>query len=161
MQFIERNEIEEWCREHGIVLSKDSKPMPDVTLMHQSCIVYANGQRSGQESNIALRCVRALGPWQECLLYVTLWGIWGSGEDWPKYYAARGKRGERRSIEKAPGHLFGAEEGEDMIEFLTLVLENAWDAHLLPVPKAKTKTVRLTISHDEWVEARSSEAVSL
>jgi hypothetical protein len=161
MKFIESNEVAEWCGEHGIALSEDSKPLPEATLIHNSRIVYANGKRSGQEPNIASRCVRALGSWEECLLCVTEWGIWGSGEDWPKYYAARGKRGERRSLEKAPGHLFGSAEGEELTEFLTLVFENAWDAYLLPVPKENTKIVRLKISHDEWVEAQSSEAVSL
>ncbi|NNN07142.1 MAG: hypothetical protein HKL90_14710 [Elusimicrobia bacterium] len=161
MQFIESNEIAAWCKEHGIALSKDYQPLPDAALIHQSRVVYANGKRSGQESKIALRCVRALGDWQECLLLVTGWGIWGSGEDWPTYYAARGKRGERRSIEQAPGHLFGENDGEELSEFLTLVLENGWDAYLLEVPKEKAKMVRLQVSHDEWVEARSSEAISL
>jgi len=55
----------------------------------------------------------------------------------------------------------GREGGEELTEFLTLVFENAWDAYLLPVPKENTKIVRLKISHDEWVEAQSSEAVSL
>jgi hypothetical protein len=159
MNFLEANEIEEWCRVHGISLSKDSEPLPDNSLKHKSRIAYANGKRSGQESNIASRAVRTLGSWEECLLCVTDWGVWGSGEDWPKYYAARGRQGERRSLEKAPGHLFGPTDETELAEFLTLVLENAWDAYLLPVQKGKT--VRLLISHDEWIEAYSSEAVSL
>jgi len=63
---------------------------------------------------------------------------------------ARG--GERRSLDKAPGHLFDGDEKEAFVRFLAQVMENAWDADVLLVPRIK----RIHVSHDEWLELRST-----
>src|SRR2546429_5133723 len=78
-----------------------------------SAAPYARGQRSAIESSVARECVRALGRWDECLLWVRTWGVWGSSENWPAYYALRGARGQRRALEKAPGHLLERVDKED------------------------------------------------
>src|SRR5213076_1176077 len=49
----------------------------------------------------------------------------------------RGARGERRALEKAPGHLFERVDQEDCLRFLAQVMENAWDADVIVVPKIK------------------------
>lgn len=152
MRFIEGIEIEEWCRERGIALSEAAALLDDPTLLHRKRAAYARGRRSTMEPAIARECVRALGRWDECLLWVREWGIWGSSENWPAYYALRGARGERRALEKAPGHVFGAGEQEECVRFVAQVVENAWDSELLIVPKIK----RIHISHDEWVELQST-----
>jgi hypothetical protein len=100
-------------------------------------------------------CVRSLRSWDECLLWVTSWGIWPSSENWPAYYQARGAEGERRSLEVAPGHLFAAVEAELLKGFLRLVLENAWDAHVLPAREGRRNGTYAFACHDEWVEIRA------
>ena len=152
MRFIEINEIWEWCRDRGIALTEDGALLDDPTLTHHKRAMYAKGRRSGQESTVAAECLRALGRWDECLLWVRGWGVWGSGEDWPAYYGLRGAQDEHRSLDKAPGHLFGTGDQDLFVVFLTQVMENAWDADVLVVPKIK----RIHVSHDEWLELRSA-----
>ena len=115
-------------------------------------MVYAEGERSGREPAVAAAAVRALGAWNECLVWVTEWGVWASGEDWPRFYAWRGAHGERRSLEVAPGHLFSAREAAEMEDLLTPVLENAWDATVLPALAGAPTDRRVVTSHDEWIE---------
>ena len=155
MLFLEDVEIKEWRADHGVGLGDDGFPTLDHALIYEVRVAYARGARSGRERGVAEDCVQILGSWEECLLWVTQWGIWGSGEDWPTYYAARGRRGERRSLGKAPGHLFESAETADLAEFLTLVMENAWDAYLLPAYQGAVDRLRILVSHDELVEVRS------
>jgi hypothetical protein len=152
VRFIEINEIEEWCRERGVGLAPDGALLPDPTLSHSNRASYAEGRKSGREAGVAMACARALGRWDEALLWIRGWGVWGSGENWPAYYGLRGAQHERRSLEKAPGHLFEADERELFIRFLAEVMENAWDTDVLIVPKIK----RIQVSHDEWVELQST-----
>ncbi len=41
---------------------------------------------------------------------------------------------------------------EMFVTFLTQVMENAWDADIIVVPKIR----RIHVSHDEWVELWSA-----
>ena len=160
MRFIEECEVEEWCSERGVALQPgEYRVAADPRLPHQSRRTYASGGRSGREADVAADAVSALGDWDECVLWVTLVGIWASGEDWPAYYALRGAEGERRSLEKAPGHWFGADERPKLRQFLTAVLENGWNAAVIPGRQGETTDVRLSISHDEWIALQSREPV--
>lgn len=161
MRFFEINEIWAWCAERGIALERETRPAADPRLSHVARIIYADGDRSGREPAVAAVCVEALPPWDECLLWVTLVGVWSSTEDWPTYYAMRGVQGERRSLDIAPGHWFGAGEREQLVAFLTRVLENGWDAYVLPSWRRGRTTARLRVSHDEWVELQSDTPVEL
>jgi hypothetical protein len=150
-------EIEEWCGEHAVPLGGSSRAVP--AYPYTARITYSDGRKSGREAGVAQQCAQALGTWDECLLWVVEWGVWASGEDWPKFYAARGRRGARISLEAAPGHLFAADEAADLVEFMTLVMENAWDAQVLPVAGGVSTGVRAYISHDEWVALHGEKPV--
>src|SRR5437899_7473077 len=156
MRFIETNEIEQWCADHGVPLAADATLPDDPALVHKKRATYARGGRSGREWAVAAACVQALGRWDDCLLWVRSWGIWPSGEDWPAYYALRGAQGELRSLQKAPGHLFTGAEQELLATLLTHVMQNGWDADVLPVSSTPTATRRVHVSHDEWLEVRST-----
>jgi hypothetical protein len=152
-----------WCRERGVLLTDDADahgligPADDPTLEHRVRLQYAGGARSGQEGAFAAAGVRALRSWDECLVWITGWGIWPSGEDWPQFYAWRGQHGERRSLDAAPGHRFLADEARELEILLQLVLENAWDATAVPASNRAAMDQRVVISHDEWIELRSRE----
>jgi hypothetical protein len=139
-----------------VALADDGALPDDPHLVHAKRATYARGHRSGREWAVAAACVQALGRWDECLLWVRGWGVWPSSEDWPAYYALRGARGERRSLEKAPGHLFTPAEQELLATFLTQVMQNGWDAEVLPVGSKPPATKRVHVSHDEWLEIRST-----
>jgi hypothetical protein len=157
MRFLEIVEIEFWCNERGIALADgEARLAPDPRLCHRSRVLYATGGRSGREPEVAEAAIQALGQWDECLLWITLVGVWSSGEDWPAYYALRGTEGERRSLGTAPGHLFAADEQSKLTRFLTAAMENGWDAWALPARGGWPTEVRLRVSHDEWVELQAS-----
>ena len=160
MRFLEIKEIWDWCGERGIVLEDDARPADDPSLGHRGRSLYATGELSGREAQVAADCVRALGAWDECLLWITLVGVWPSGEDWPAFYAWRGSRGEKRSVDVAPACLFTMDEKDLLLALLTITFENAWDAYLLPASGGVALPVRARVSHDEWVEVHGKDPVS-
>lgn len=155
MQFLEPGGIRDWCLDRGFHLDASG----ELTAEPRSSVLAARGygqqtDPQGQESETAAWCIDALQEWDECLLWVTQWGVWPSSENWPAYYQARGAQGERRSLEVAPGHLFAASETGLLKHFVRLVLENAWDAHVLASRDGKRIGTQVVVSHDEWVEIR-------
>jgi hypothetical protein len=152
MQFLEPDQIEEWCADHGI---------PEDAAHASSIMSRLFGQAAeprGQEREVAIAAIRELGNWDECLLWVKEWGIWPSSEDWPKYYAERAKHSERRSLDKAPGHLFARSEEAALESFLQLVLENAWETECFPVSRGRFTGRSISASHDEYLEVLAHSA---
>jgi hypothetical protein len=153
VQFLELNQIGDWCREHGTAVDAEWRLEPDAALPDVASIVWdPNG--GADHVPVLDACLRALGDWDECLLWITVWGIWGSSEDWPRYYAARGGHGEKRNLGTAPGHLCRTGEGPSLKEFLAMALQYGWDAHVLPSRAGRIER-RLNLSHDGWVELRA------
>jgi hypothetical protein len=149
--FLEPVEISDWCRTHGVSLAADDKPSTP-SPSSAGVVVFGTGRRLSHASatEIAHRHIDALGAWDEALLWITEWDVWPSSVDWPEYYAARGKRGEQRSLHIAPGHLFIRGEQSDVEQFLTMVIRNGWDAHLIASLGGRV-TKRIFASHDEWI----------
>jgi hypothetical protein len=153
VEFLEGNQIRAWVEAHGLASGEGREPrLPELPVVYHGH--YARGRRSGEEAGAAEDLVTRLGEWDECLVVITLWNVWPSSEDWPAFYAWRGTRGERRSLNVAPGHLFAGNEGVVLTELLTLVMENAWDADVLPTSHGRATTLHGKISHDEWYEIR-------
>lgn len=160
MRFVEINEIWEWCANAGVELIDRGRPAEDRRLVQKARWLYADGDRSGREPGLAQTAVAQLDAWSEALLWVTQTGVWPSGEDWPAYYAMRGRLGERRSLDVAPGHLFQANESALLIQFLTATMENGWDAFVLAARGNQPTETRVQVSHDEWIELQSTKPVS-
>src|SRR5438477_8829874 len=109
MEFLEQNQICEWAERHGLHCG----PRHTVELPHlpsSGPCEYARGRRSGRERAAADDLIGQLGSWDECIVQITLWSVWRSSEDWPRFYNWRGSLGERRSLDTAPGHRFGRAE---------------------------------------------------
>lgn len=165
MQILEYPFIWEWCREHGAELDEPDLASPrlrdDPALVHRSRLVFAPDGPLGYEPAVASAILDALGGWTECLLWVTRWGVWASSEDWPRYYAFRARHGQRLSIDDAPGHLATSTAAADLSELLLLVLDQGWDAMLLPAHDGRVLPLRIRISHDGWVDVHAAEPVEL
>jgi hypothetical protein len=166
MHVLDHTFVWDWCRQHGVALlggnAMPSEPIrlaDDSTLTHRERRIYAEGEKSGRERAVAAAAVRALGPWDECLVWITEVGVWASSEDWPRFYTWRGTHGEKRSVEAAPGHVFQAGEMEDLEELLTQILESGWDATVIPATGGMVLRRRIVTSHDEWIDVRSAEPV--
>lgn len=97
---------------------------------------------------------RALQPREQCLLWVTDWGIWRSSENLHLYYQLRQSYGDHRLLDEAPGHLFLDYESADLVTFLEVGLLSGWDMHLIPF----VGYARAFVSHDEYVDFAADEA---
>ena len=160
MEFLELNQICEWAEQHGLKCGESfALQLPELPSSGRQ--MYAAGRRTGRESAIADDLVKQLGTWEECLLRITLWGVWRSSEDWPRFYAWRGSMGERRSLRTAPGHRFDRDEIPLLAALITLVMENAWDADVLCSIGSRADLSRAAISHDEWYEVFGADSRSL
>jgi len=95
-----------------------------------------------------------LQPFDECLLWVTQWGVWPSSENYHLFYRLRESYREHRSLPNAPGHLFLKHETADLTSFLELALLCGWDFYLLPAPTYAA----VFVSHDEFVVINTDAA---
>ncbi|HEU4882580.1 MAG TPA: hypothetical protein VFT45_10055 [Longimicrobium sp.] len=165
MQILEYPFIWEWCRTHDAELDDPDDAAPrlrdDPALLHHSRLVFAPRGRSGHEPAVAAAIMDALGGWTECLLWITGWGVWPSSEDWPRYYALRARHGQRLSIDVAPGHLVTPADAGEFSELLLQVLEQGWDAVVLPARDGRVLPLRVAVSHDGWVDVHASQPVEL
>jgi hypothetical protein len=160
MQFLHINEAAEWCREHRMQTGERFELLSDPRLTHASRLVHSPNGPPEDAAGVTEACLGALGRWDECLLWITDWDTWEDHEDWPAFYAARSARGERQSLAAKPGHLFAATEMDALRLFLGLVIQNSWDAHLLPV-HGEVGDRRLRFSHDGWVEVMAVTPVDI
>ncbi len=154
MEFLEHNEICQWAEERGLRRYGNGFAFHLPELDPHPSKLYAQGRRSGLEGDAARDLIAGLGTWDECLVRITLWGVWPSGEDWPEFYGWRGSLGERRSVDVAPGHRFDYGDGEGPLlqQLLELVMKNAWDADILCSRGGRADQVGAKICHDEWYQ---------
>ena len=164
MEFLDHTLVWDWCREHGYALVEPEGPVAprladDASLTHCELVVHKAATDARAAAALATRVLEALGPWDECLAWATEWDVWSDIEDWPRYYAWRGRFGERRSLGAAPGHRFVEGEGAALGELLVHALECGWDLTLLPATAGRPTGRQVRTSHDEWVELQSREPV--
>ena len=151
MRILDDCQVCQWAEERRLRCGTDSAvQLPQLESRDRKA--YADGRRSGREAEAARDLIESLGEWDECLVRITSWGVWPSGEDWPEFYAWRGSLGERRSLDMARGHLFDASEIQLLTDLAALIMKNAWDADVLPSRNGTADGLRGKISHDEWYE---------
>jgi hypothetical protein len=95
-------------------------------------------------------------PFDECLLWITQWGVWPSSENLHLFYRVRGSYGEHRQLADAPGHLFLKHEMVELTTFIELALLCGWDFYLLPAPAYAA----VFVSHDEFIEFQTNDSDS-
>jgi len=101
---------------------------------------------------LAQEAVRALGPFDECLIWVTQTGIWPSNENWHLYYKLRSSYGDPHLLDERPAARALRYEEPDIISFVQLAMLFGWDMYLV----TSHDYGRVFISHDGWY--RLSEA---
>jgi hypothetical protein len=95
------------------------------------------------------RCIEsALTPREECLLWVTDWGIFPSNENLHAYYRFRQSYGDLRLLREAPGHLCLEFERPEVVTLIHHCILFGWDVHLIP----SVGFGRAFVCHDEWAE---------
>ena len=146
MQFLTALECKTWCQERQIKL--DDRGYPARGLNDKTSFRCAFPKSFTQFLWFAQFIEKTLQPRDNCLLWITEWGIWRSSENLHLYYKLRQAYGDNRLLEKAPGHIFQKFESSDLTTFLELSMLFGWGGYLLPTEGYS----RGFISHDEWAE---------
>jgi hypothetical protein len=97
----------------GRGLKLDAAENPVIDGRAHSVVTPFSGTNSSKLLWLSDVLASKLEPFDECLLWVTLWGVWNSSENWHLFYRLRETYGERRPLWDAPGHLFLKHERAD------------------------------------------------
>ena len=146
MRCLTKRESQGWCAERGFRLTNEGEPIIDKRA--HGVTVSLSAISWSRLTYLSRFIASYLEPFDECLLWVTLWGVWNSSENLHLYYRVRESHGERRQLEDAPGHLFLKHESVDLATFIQMALLFGWDFYLLPRPTYHSAFV----SHDEFVK---------
>jgi hypothetical protein len=146
MWYLTKEESQAWCEEHALSVNRAAHPI--INNRAHSITTSISAISWTRLTGLSGFIASYLEPFDECLLWVTLSGVWGSSENLHLYYRVRESYGDRRQLAAAPGHLFAKHEGADLATFIQLALIFGWDFYLLTFPAYHTAFV----SHDEFIE---------
>ena len=149
MQFITDEEAREWYQRYAAV-DEDRKPIVGTT--GASIRIEFSKRVDTNYYWLAKQLVTVVQPFERCLLWVSLTGVWPSRENLHLYYTLRHAHGDRRLIEDAPGHLALNYEIADLVSFTFLGLVSGWDMYLC----ASEDYGRAFVSHDGWMSVSTS-----
>lgn len=147
MQFLTNTQSTSWSTARGFALDSSSRPVHQPYTIHASFSKISWTRLTWLSRFIAT----SLEPYEECLLWVTTWGVWGSSENLHMFYKLRESYGERRLLNDVPGHLFLGYEAADLATYIQLAIIFGWDFHLLHAPGYANKPTGF-VSHDEFME---------
>lgn len=154
MWYLTEEESRFWSRDHGFALDDAGRPAID------GGEVSAKSSLSGIKFPklywLSNRIASYLEPFDECLLWVTLWGVWPSSENLHLYYRLRHTYGERRQLADSPGHLFLRHENADLATFIFLAVLFGWYFFLLTSPHYHGAFA----SHDEYLQFWSVDSAA-
>jgi hypothetical protein len=161
MKILWSNEVWEWYRNNNIQNYIDSEGAyynkPVLPKFTNRDILEFNTQGNTPEQDIIVEnFLLGIPEWNECLVVLTLLGVWPSNEDWPRFYNWRGRNGSKFSVYDAPGHLFYNEDIKELKELLTQVFECGWEGYMLLKSKESSVDIIIFISHDGWLEVNSN-----
>jgi hypothetical protein len=151
MWCLTKEESRDWCEGRGLTLDAAAHPVVDGRA--HSIITPFSGTNFSKLLWLSDVLAAGLVPFDECLLWVTLWGVWSSSENWHLFYRLRETYGERRRLWHAPGHLFLKHESPDLTTFIQLALIFGWDFYLIPAPGYHAAFV----SHDEYLKFSTND----
>jgi hypothetical protein len=140
MLTLTRVEAENWCREHAVLLDQHRHPAEA-----SDARKFAIPVDAGQRIHLVASDLNPFLGRPESLVWFTEWGIWPSSERPHIFHRFRASYGEIRSLSEVPAHVFGPDESEDMLSFVTLGVLFLWDVHVV-IPQVAS----IFYSHDEW-----------
>jgi hypothetical protein len=151
MRFAHINEICEWCAEHGLEID-DPFQVTLPSFPHSQRLVFEVDGKPARASDAAAACIAAISDWDELLIWITLWDVWPSSEDWPDFYAWRGALGQKQSLSEIPGHIFRPDDLNLLRELFEKTMRNGWDARIICGTGDRADQLGAFISHDGYVD---------
>lgn len=155
MQFLTGDLCQRWASQRGW----PSSP-PNLRELEQrgwSSIQFTIPADAGRRVALARALWQQLPATFPRLVWVTGWGVWGSGEHMPLYTALRRVLGDERTLGDAPGHAVDSPEADQGLSVVIVTILFLWDSWVL----SDTGTA-LFLSHDQWgvVLSRDRELVA-
>lgn len=147
MRFLTVEEVQKWCNAHGLRVSADRFLYYD----DESKYCFSIGLEHKSSRVIALADY-LVPTWKDesfegALLWIRQRGIWGEFSENTGAMIVQQMRlgkGETKSLQERPGHLFSSQELFEMHSYLVIPMLFAWDAFLIP----EGKDYFLFVSHD-------------
>jgi hypothetical protein len=145
MRFYTIAECEQWLRSRSRDKPGSYKSRPELRLAIPST--------PARVCYWARRIASLVAHRQQCLLWITEWGVWPSSENIHLYSRLRQSYQDTKQLQESPGHLFEDNETEDLTSFLHLSILNGWGGYLL----ANANEVNAFFSHDGFIEFFSED----
>jgi hypothetical protein len=166
MKILWSNEVWGWYRKNNLeeyVNSKgqhtDEPVLPE--FLNSARLEFNTKGNEEHQDIIVENFLGGMTEWDECLVVITLLGVWPSAEDWPRFYNWRSSNGSRFSVSDAPGHLFYSTDILELKLLLTQIFEFGWEGYMLfKSCQSKVDTI-VFISHDGWLKVNSNLSFTL
>jgi hypothetical protein len=142
MEILSKEQTTAWCSRHEIDLN--DRGLPD--LSGSSTIKFEIPADAQQRVTLVSRETGAFCREPLFLVWFRDWAVWPSGQRMQVSDRFRLSYGETRSLVDSPGHVFGRDEIEDAISYVTLAVLFLWDCYVVAPKGGKL----LFFSHDEF-----------
>ena len=129
-----------WCANHNVPLEHRGYPARPANAEKFEIPVD-----SGRRMHLVASHLQSDSGHAEALVWFTEWGVWPTSERPHIFARFRASYGETRPLIQVPAHVFGNDEQEDLLSFVTLGVLFLWDVYVV-VPGFAT----VHYSHDEW-----------
>ena len=154
MKIISEQECLEWLHSNVEV---DGASRTVIEAQFVNCITYQLPSDTGRKTGIARVVSQLIDTSQLGLFWITSWGIFPSSENMALFEGYRQSLGEHRTVDVAPGHLFGSSDVQQLESLLGLVLYFYWDANLFD----GDGSFLIKISHDECISIHANGSADL
>ena len=141
MKVLSREEANLWCSQNEVALSDRGLPeRSDATAK------FKIPEDAGKRVHLVSQGMTAFSDSPHFLVWFDDWAVWPSGQRMHIFDRFRMSYGENRLLKDSPGHVFGDNEIEDAISFVTLAVLFLWDCYVVAPKRDKL----LFFSHDEF-----------
>jgi len=150
MQFLTHGECVEWARGRKFPLSETQPTW--ITLQREfptppfHLILIKFPKDSGKKVVLAKMLYSLFEESANVLIWIEGTEIWPSSQHMPLLQRLRESLGEKRPIDKTPGHLVSIKDKDDAVSLILISLLFIWDCHIL----AESGQEAVHISHDEF-----------
>jgi len=144
MEALSSSEAKKWCIAQGARFG--TRGFPEA---QRSSSSFKIPEDAGRRIALVAEHLRGFHSVGKTLVWFDDWGVWPSGQRIHIFERFLASYGERRPLIEVPAFLFGRQDFEDLISFVTLGVLFLWDVHVIG---AKARHL-VFYSHDEvgWV----------
>ncbi len=144
MRCIDKQEAMSWCVANGLAPPEHSKFFRPQAVT----LTYRIPADSGKKTALSRAVLSLFGGEQECLLWITEFGVWPPCEDMFLFDVFRKFLGESEPLQVKPGHVFSSGDLNQVASLLGMTLYFVWGGLIA----SSRGGVFVEISHDEMMD---------